>query len=168
MPPVRGAKKTEARLSLTVQYACHAEGLPLRAQLRRWVNAAWLARKTAAPGSAEITLRFVDAEEGRTLNREYRGQGRAEKNYATNVLSFPYAAPPHLAGDLVLCRPVVLREAAEQGKPTPAHVAHLVVHGMLHLQGFDHETDAEAEIMEAHERDILARLGFADPYRAEH
>ena len=117
-----------------------------------------MAANTAA---ATITLRFVDAEEGRVLNREYRGKG---KDYATNVLSFPYEPPPHVSGDLVLCVPVVLREAIEQGKPAEDHFAHLVVHGMLHLQGYDHQTDAEAELMEAKEREILAGLGIADPY----
>lgn len=159
-------KKLKPRLSLSVQYACSEESLPVRAQLRRWVSAACLAAN-GADAFAEITLRFVDAEEGRVLNREYRGRGQASKDYATNVLSFPYAPAPQLAGDLVLCRPVVLREAQEQGKPLQAHVAHLVVHGMLHLQGFDHETDADAERMEVQERIILARFGFADPYAIE-
>lgn len=105
-------------------------------------------------------MRFVDAEEGRQLNRDYRG-----KDYATNVLSFPYAVEPVVQGDLVVCLPVVLREAAEQGKAAPAHFAHLVAHGMLHLQGYDHETgEADALRMEAKEREIMAALGFPDPY----
>ena len=152
-------KPSPSRLSLTVQYACDDSALPPRPKLRRWVGAAL----EGDAATATITLRFVDAEEGRALNCEYRGRGK-NKDYATNVLSFPYEPPPQLAGDLVLCVPVVLREAAEQGKPAEGHIAHLVVHGMLHLQGHDHQTDAEAKLMEAKEREILARLGIADPY----
>lgn len=143
---------TPARLSLSVQYAVREASLPTRAEVRKWVRA-------SRPGAAEVTVRFVDAEEGRALNARYRG-----KDYATNVLTFPYAREPALSGDLVLCLPVVLREAAEQGKTAAAHFAHLVVHGMLHLQGYDHETGAEARIMERMERDILDRLGYPDPY----
>ncbi len=143
---------TPARLSLSVQYAVREASLPTRAEVRKWVRA-------TRPGAAEVTVRFVDAEEGRALNAQYRG-----KDYATNVLTFPYAREPALSGDLVLCLPVVLREAAEQGKTASAHFAHLVVHGMLHLQGYDHETGAEARIMERMERDILDRLGYPDPY----
>jgi len=106
-----------------------------------------------------VTLRFVAEAEGRRLNREFRG-----KDYATNVLTFVYAERP-LAGDIVICAPVVAREARSQGKDVDAHHAHLVVHGLLHLQGLDHETGAEARAMEARERAILARLGFLDPYR---
>ena len=143
---------TAARLSLSVQYAAKGEALPTRAEVRKWVRA-------TAPGAAELTVRFVGAEEGRSLNAQYRG-----KDYATNVLTFPYAREPALSGDLVLCLPVVLREAAEQDKPAAAHFAHLVVHGMLHLQGYDHETGADARIMEHMEREILDRLGYPDPY----
>lgn len=143
---------TPARLSLSVQYAVREASLPTRAEVRKWVRA-------TRPGAAEVTVRFVDAEEGRALNAQYRG-----KDHATNVLTFPYAREPALSGDLVLCLPVVLREAAEQGKTASAHFAHLVVHGMLHLQGYDHETGAEARIMEQMERDILDRLGYPDPY----
>jgi probable rRNA maturation factor len=135
-----------------VQFAAQAAPLPTRAEVRKWVRA-------AHPGAAELTVRFVDAEEGRALNARYRG-----KDYATNVLTFPYAREPLLSGDLVLCAPVVLREAAEQGKAAAAHFAHLVVHGMLHLQGHDHEKAAEARAMEQKEREILARLGYPDPY----
>ncbi|BBO19656.1 MAG: endoribonuclease YbeY [Rhodocyclaceae bacterium] len=143
---------TPARLSLSVQYAAKGEALPSRAELRKWVRA-------TRPGAAEVTVRFVDTEEGRVLNAQYR-----RKDHATNVLTFPYAREPVLSGDLVLCLPLVLREAAAQGKPAAAHFAHLVVHGMLHLQGYDHETAAEARIMEQKEREILARLGYPDPY----
>lgn len=145
-------KKRNKTLSLTVQYGVKGSELPTRAQLRRWVRA-------AQEGDAQVTIRFVAADEGRRLNRDYRG-----KDYATNVLSFPYAPPPEMAGDLVLCPPVALVEALAQGKTGQAHFAHLVVHGMLHLQGYDHETDADAASMEAKEREILARLGYPDPY----
>ena len=104
-------------------------------------------------------MRFVDTEEGRALNRDWRGQ-----DHATNVLSFPYAGDPLVHGDLAICPAVVLREAAEQGKPVEAHFAHLVVHGMLHLQGYDHQAPSDAVKMEAREREILARLGIPDPY----
>lgn len=166
------AKPANKSLSLTVQYACNDEPLssplPTRAQLRRWVNAA-LECSAEVTEVTEVTLRFVDAGEGRELNREYRGRGKdkGKKDYATNVLTFAYAPPPHAAGDLVLCVPVVLREAAEQGKPVMTHFAHLVVHGMLHLQGYDHESDADAERMEARESAILRRFGIADPYAGE-
>ncbi len=121
--------------------------------MRRWA-------KAALESDAEVTVRFVDAEEGRTLNRDYRG-----KDYATNVLSFVYEAEPTVSGDLVVCLPVVLTEAEAQGKPAEAHFAHLIVHGMLHLQGYDHETgEADAQRMEAREREVLAKLGYPDPY----
>lgn len=109
---------------------------------------------------AQTTVRFVDADEGRALNAAYRA-----KDYATNVLSFPYEIEPVALGDLAICVPVVLKEAAEQGKTAAAHFAHLIVHGMLHLQGYDHETGAaDAVRMETREREILARLGYPDPY----
>lgn len=143
------------RLNLSVQYALPADGLPTRPQIRAWV-------RTAETGAAHVTVRFVGREEGLELNTQYRG-----KNYATNVLSFPYETDPILEGDLVLCWPVVADEAATQGISTEAHCAHLIVHGVLHLQGWDHETDAEAEEMEAEERTILAELGYPDPYAQE-
>lgn len=147
-------KKTPA-LELTIQYAVAKSGLPGRAELRGWAKAA-LAHDVAA------ALRIVDEAEGRDLNRDYRG-----KDYATNVLSFEYgaaAADAPLTGDIVLCAPVVAREAAEQGKGLAAHYAHLVVHGMLHLQGYDHESEAEAAVMEALESFVMMRMGFPDPY----
>ena len=107
-----------------------------------------------------MTLRFVAQAEGRRLNREFRG-----RDYATNVLTFVYSSSP-LAGDVVICAPVVAREAREQGKAIAAHHAHLLVHGLLHLQGYDHERDGEAGRMEARERRVLAGLGFGDPYAA--
>lgn len=144
-------------LHLSVQYAVQPNTIPTRAQFRRWVKAA-LSR------DAEITLRIVDEEEGRALNRDYRG-----KDYATNVLTFVYddefsGTTLPLAGDIVLCAPVVAREAMEQEKPVEAHYAHLTVHGVLHLQGYDHESDEEAQQMEALETRIVTRLGYADPY----
>ena len=141
------------RLDLSLQYACNREGLPLRADFVRWARA-------ALAGGGQITIRLVDAEEGRVLNNDYRG-----KDYATNVLSFPYDTEPVVTGDLVICPAVVAREAAEQNKPLAAHYAHLTVHGMLHLQGRDHETDEDAQAMEDEEREILAALGYPDPYR---
>ena len=147
-------KNASNRLNLSVQYACNREGLPLRADFVRWARA-------ALQGGGEITIRLVDAEEGRTLNAEYRN-----KDYATNVLSFPYEVEPVVAGDLVICATVVEREAAEQEKTLEAHYAHLIVHGILHLQGYDHEIgENEALLMENKERTILAQLGFSDPYR---
>lgn len=149
--PGEGSRRP--RLRLAVQYATAAPDVPARSQFRRWAGGA-LRR------AAEVTIRIVDEAEGRGLNRAYRG-----KDYATNVLTFVYGARP-LSGDLVLCAPVVEREAREQGKAPRAHYAHLTVHGMLHLQGFDHETDAEAEAMETLERRILRRFRIADPYAA--
>lgn len=142
-----------AKLSLAVQYAVEADALPTRPQFRRWANA-------ALEGDAEMTIRLVDEEEGRELNRDYRG-----KDYATNVLTFVYDDLPYTAGDIVICPAVVAREAAEQGKTLEAHFAHLTVHGVLHLQGYDHEGDDEAEAMEARERQIVTKLGYPDPYR---
>mgnify|MGYP000384982111 CR=1 FL=1 len=112
-------------------------------------------------GGGEITIRLVDPDEGQELNAEYRG-----KDYATNVLSFPYDTEPVVMGDLVICPSVVAREASEQNKPLAAHYAHLTVHGMLHLQGWDHDNDDDAEAMENEEKEILAALGYPDPYAA--
>jgi len=144
-------------LHLSVQYAAKPEEVPTRAQLRRWV-------KAALRQDAEIALRIVGEEEGRALNRDYRG-----KDYATNVLTFVYdddfpGAERPLAGDIVLCAPVVAREALQQEKPVEAHYAHLTVHGVLHLQGYDHENDEQARQMEALETRIVTKLGYADPY----
>lgn len=145
-----------ARLTLDIQYACDKTGLPGRADFRRWAKAALLE-------DVEAALRLVDAEEGQELNRDYRG-----KDYATNVLTFAYGADEDdapLTGDLILCAPVVAREAAEQGKTLEAHYAHLTVHGMLHLQGYDHEVETDALAMEAIESFIMRRLGYPDPYQ---
>ncbi len=143
------------RLSLSVQTATAATGLPSRARLREWAQA-------ALERDAEVTLRIVGDTEGRRLNARFRG-----KDYATNVLTFAYepdVAGLPLSGDIVLCAPTVETEAAQQRKRLDAHYAHLVVHGMLHLQGHDHERDDEAQAMEALESEILLRLGFPDPY----
>ena len=117
--------------------------------------------RAALVGGGEVTIRLVDADEGQTLNNEYRG-----KDYATNVLSFPYDTEPVVMGDLVICPSVVAREAAEQNKPLAAHYAHLTVHGMLHLQGWDHENYDDAQAMENEEKEILAAMGYPDPYLA--
>ena len=146
------------KLSLSVQYPdTRLAAVATRPLLRRWVQAALLA-------PAELTIRFVNSAEGRALNHDYRG-----KDYATNVLTFAYSedeAEDTVRADLVLCTDVLQQEAAAQNKTVVAHVAHLVVHGVLHAQGYDHEDDAEAEEMEALETQVMARLGFADPYAA--
>jgi len=145
--------------SLDLQLATDVLDLPAAAAFQQWIDAALA--DLEAP--AEVVIRVVGEAEGRRLNRDYR-----DKDYATNVLSFPFEAPPpvlsELLGDLVLCAPVVAREAAEQGKVPIAHWAHLVVHGVLHLRGYDHQTEDEAAEMEGLEREILAGLGFPDPY----
>ncbi|HEY7985344.1 MAG TPA: rRNA maturation RNase YbeY [Methylophilaceae bacterium] len=139
------------KLTLAVQFASTAENLPTRHQFRKWVLAALM-------HDAEVTLRIVDAEEGRGLNKDYR-----DKDYATNVLTFPLNETP-LIGDIILCAPVVAREAADQSKTLEAHYAHLTVHGVLHLQGHDHENDADAEAMEQLETQIVTDLGYPAPY----
>lgn len=142
-------------LTLSLQFADarHRALLP-RHKVARWIRA-------ALDGPAELTVRIVDADEGQALNRGFRG-----KDYPTNVLTFDYAKEPVIAADLVLCAPVVEREAQAQGLALDAHYAHLLVHGTLHAQGFDHEKVREARRMEARESQILAALGFADPYAA--
>ena len=150
-------------LTLSVGYGTSRKGVPAPASFRLWVGAALRGAKRRK--ATELAIRIVDIQEGRTLNREYRS-----KDYATNVLSFPVELPPGvrlpLIGDLAICAPVVTREAAEQGKPARNHWAHMTVHGVLHLLGYDHIEDAEAEAMEALETRILAGLGIADPYNA--
>ncbi len=148
-----------AGTALEVQYVSEADGLPGEADFGRWAGAALTGRAV----SAGLVIRLVDEAESRELNRRYRGKDRP-----TNVLSFPFEAPPgvpseHL-GDLVICVPVVRREAREQGKPEAAHWAHLTVHGVLHLLGCDHQDEVEAREMEALETRILAGLGYGDPY----
>ncbi|QWT22611.1 rRNA maturation RNase YbeY [Bacillus sp. NP157] len=149
-------------MDVAVGYATASrKGIPASASFRRWVEAALKgARRRRA---TEVAIRIVDADEGQALNLQYRG-----RDYATNVLSFPADLPPGLnlplIGDLVICAPVVASEAAEQGKKAIDHWAHMTVHGTLHLLGYDHIVDAEAEAMEALETRILAGLGIPDPY----
>jgi probable rRNA maturation factor len=138
------------RNSITVQYAITRAGVPAPAALRRWAR--------AAARGLTLTLRVVGRREGRSLNRRFR-----RRDYATNVLSFAYGA----AGDIVLCHPVIAREAREQGKGVRAHYAHLVVHGALHLRGYRHHDNASARRMEAMEIRVLRRLGFRNPYTVE-
>ncbi len=139
------------RLALAIQRASRAAHIPADRVLRRWARA-------AAKRKAAVTLRYVGEAEGRRLNREFRG-----RDYATNVLTFVYSKAP-LSGDIVICAPVVAREAHSQGKPLAAHHAHLLIHGLLHLEGLDHERARDAARMEKRERAILAKLGFGDPY----
>ena len=146
--------------AITVSYGLSRKGLPAAASVRRWATAALVGQRRAI----ELAVRYVDSAEGRALNRDYRG-----KDYATNVLSFPVDLPKGvrspLLGDLVICAPVVALEALGQDKPLAHHHAHLVVHGVLHLLGMDHErSEADADAMEARERRILAGLGVPDPY----
>ncbi|WP_303290611.1 rRNA maturation RNase YbeY [Marinobacter sp. SS5-14b] len=150
-----------SRLSVDFQDAFEGSGVPDEAQLQAWAELAW-----QGEDPSEVTIRIVGAEESQALNFQYRG-----KDKPTNVLSFPFEAPPGitmpLAGDLVICAPVVENEAREQHKAPVAHWAHMVVHGMLHLQGYDHIEDDDAEVMEALEIRLLAQLGFINPYEAE-
>ena len=142
------------KLSLAVQYACDAQLMPTRAQLRRWV-------KAALRRDVRMTLRIVGEAEGRELNKNYRG-----KDYATNVLTFVYDDVDQLTGDVVICAPVVEKEAAVQHKDLSAHYAHLAIHAALHLQGYDHENDADAAEMEALETALMLKLRYPDPYQA--
>jgi len=145
------------KLSLSLQFgkltdvALHRAALP-RHRVTRWLRA-------ALQSDAELTVRIVDAAEGRALNRDYR-----HKDYATNVLTFDYAQEPVVNADLVLCAPVVAQEAKAQHKTLEEHYAHLLIHGALHAQGWDHELDEDAQVMELRESEIMARLGFANPY----
>ncbi len=144
---------TEAhKLSLAVQYASNARIMPTRQQFRRWV-------KVALEQDVQMALRIVDEIEGRALNQSYRG-----KDYATNVLTFVYDDCMPLYGDVVICAPVVEREAREQGKELFPHYAHLTIHAALHLQGYDHEKRRDAERMEARETALLLKLRYPAPY----
>ncbi len=150
------------KLTLSVQYAdATLQDTITRPAIRKWAKAALFA-------PAELTIRFVDAAEGQALNREYRG-----KDYATNVLTFAYNEGEDIAedeptrADIILCTDVLQREAAEQKKTVEEHTAHLIVHGVLHAQGYDHEDDEEADEMEGIETEIVVALGYADPYAAE-
>ena len=145
-------------LDLELQFSAFPGIAAHRAVLRRPTVAGWIAHALAAPG--EIAVRIVGEAEGRALNLQYR-----DRNYATNVLTFDYAAQPRVTADLVLCGPVIEREAREQGKTLQAHYAHLLVHGTLHAQGYDHETgESDALEMETLEILLLAGLGFDNPY----
>ena len=154
-PSPRAPRRARPALRLSLQFAdaSHRRALA-RAEVARWIRA-------ALDVPAELTVRIVDADEGLALNRDFRGQG-----HATNVLTFPYGDARILSADLVLCAPVIAAEADAQGIPLVAHYAHLIVHGTLHAQGFDHERAADAKRMEARESEILMGLGFADPYRS--
>lgn len=150
-------------LEVSVEYALPRKGIPAAQSFRRWVGAALAGRIK----DADLAIRIVDTLEAKHLNAHYRG-----KNYPTNVLSFPAERPPGLPksarfpllGDLVMCAPVIAREAEEQGKSLISHYAHMTVHGSLHLLGWDHELEADALAMEQLEREILAELGLDDPY----
>lgn len=150
----------EARID--VQYAVNTDGIPAPELLRHWVDCALQDRRPAA----ELAVRIVDEAEMTALNRQYRG-----KDGVTNVLSFPFVAMPGIEteqlGDIVVCAPVVAAEAVTQGKPLEAHWAHIVVHGALHLLGYDHHHDEEAQAMESRETRLLASLGFPDPYQPD-
>jgi probable rRNA maturation factor len=164
----RNDRRRDKALMLTLQNAlpdtkaAAGHRVPVLRTLRRWAGAAL----SPQARGAIVTVRIVGTAEGRRLNRDWRS-----RDYATNVLSFGYSLPDgksgSLHGDLVLCAPVVEKEARDQDKTVTAHYAHMVVHGLLHLQGYDHEDDAEAGRMERRERHILKRLGYADPYAAE-
>jgi probable rRNA maturation factor len=140
------------KLSLSVQYASNAKKMPTRQQFRRWV-------KSALEQDVQIALRIVDEIEGRALNQSFRG-----KDYATNVLTFVYDDTDPLYADVVICAPVVAREAKEQRKDLFAHYAHMVIHAALHLQGYDHEKKREAEQMEARETALMLKLRYPAPY----
>jgi probable rRNA maturation factor len=146
------ARKPSAALTLSVQYGVVGDVLPSRQRIRSWA-------KAALQTDAQVALRLVGSREGRRLNRDFRG-----KDYATNVLTFAYPETRPLSGDIVLCAPVIAIEARAQRKAIEAHYAHLVVHGMLHLQGYDHEDNDDARVMEALEAEIVMKLGYADPY----
>jgi probable rRNA maturation factor len=156
-PGAGGALRAERpRLALAVQTGVDDDELPGRSTLRRWAA-------SALERDAAVTLRFVDGREGRALNRRFRA-----RDYATNVLTFVYDEGASLSGDIVLCASVVRKEARAQRKPLAAHYAHLVIHGMLHLQGYDHERDDDAARMERRETALLRELGYGDPYAADH
>lgn len=147
-----GVKRPAAR-RIDVQCAATARNVPTPARIRQWARA-------ALANDARVTIRIVGQAEGRLLNRSYRG-----RDYATNVLTFVFRDTPPLEGDIALCAPVITREARAQRKTVAAHYAHMVIHGLLHLQGYDHENDRDAADMERHERTLLARFGYPDPYR---
>ena len=140
------------QLDITIQIASELANIPAKLQFKKWA-------KAALRVDTEVTIRIADAQEALELNSQYRG-----KDYATNVLTFPLSEIPHLLGDIIICAPVVAAEAAAQNKSLEAHFAHLTVHGVLHLHGYDHETEPQAELMESLEITILQKLGYANPY----
>ena len=140
------------QLALTLQNVSLSNNIPTKNQFKKWA-------KATIRIDTEVTIRIADSDEARELNHEYRG-----KDYATNVLTFPLTEEPHLMGDIILCAPVVAQEALMQNKSLIAHYAHLTVHGILHLHGYDHVTEAQAALMEAIETQIITKLGYADPY----
>ncbi|PPC94888.1 MAG: rRNA maturation RNase YbeY [Methylotenera sp.] len=140
------------KLNLHIQFASEAGSLPTKTQFRKWA-------KAALRVDTQVTIRIVDAEEGRQLNSMYRG-----KDYPTNVLTFPITEEPILMGDIIICAPVVEAEATSQAKSLEAHYAHLTIHGILHLHGYDHETEPQAELMEGVETAIVTKLGYPSPY----
>ena len=141
-----------SQLKFSLQIASKMAEIPAKNLFRKWA-------KAALRVDTEVTIRLVDEAEGRALNLAYRN-----KDYATNVLTFTITETPHLMGDIVICAPVVIKEATEQGKTIAAHFAHLTVHGILHLHGYDHEIEAQAELMEVIEIQIMTKLGYANPY----
>jgi len=159
-PQAKQASRPNRMIHIELQNASSSTQLPTEDELSCWAKAA------TARTEAEIVVRVVDEAESAELNGQYRG-----KSGPTNVLSFPFEAPPgmdtDILGDLVVCAPVVEREAQEQNKPLTAHWAHMLVHGVLHLQGYDHIEDSEADIMEAEEIGILSGLGFPNPYEEQ-
>lgn len=156
------SKTTALMVELTtdVQNVSNQPGVPEAALIETWAGAAY---GKVAEEKAELTVRIVDEDDGRQLNEQYRNQDNA-----TNVLSFPFEDPPnvktHILGDIVACAPVISREAQEQGKMLHAHWAHLIVHGVLHLCGYHHEVNSDAQIMQRLETEIVKHLGFSDPY----
>ena len=144
-------------LTLSLQFGKFPDAALHRAALPRHKVAKWI--RHALQNNGEITVRIVSADEGQALNRDYR-----QKDYATNVLTFDYTQEPLVTADLELCAPVVALEAAEQGKTLEEHYAHLLIHGTLHAQGWDHELDEDAQVMELRESEIMQRLGFDNPY----
>ena len=141
-----------SQLAISIQIASELANVPAKSQFKKWA-------KAALRVDTEVTIRITDAQEALALNRQYRG-----KDYATNVLTFVLSETPILMGDIIICAPVVATEANAQGIDLIAHYAHLTVHGMLHLSGFDHENEHQAELMEGLEIQILAKLGYANPY----
>ena len=144
-------------LTLSLQFGKIKDADKHRAALKRHKVIRWIRNTLEVDG--EITVRIVDAEEGQTLNREYR-----QKDYATNVLTFDYTQEPVVTADLVLCAPVIAKEAKAQKKTLEEHYAHMIVHGSLHAQGWDHELDEDTEVIELHKTKIITRLGFKNPY----